>query len=185
MREKAIDKLRAAQESAEMVRVYRGFHHDYPLDGFVVGVGRKWAALALTMDGGFFDGHVALRLRDVKRVTRDRSFQSTFSRLQPEWSAMLKPGFDLDTTLEALRSFSAHSPLISIVKERDNSAIWIGEFLGANGKWIGLHEALVDASWRKHPSAHKRSEVDTISIGSHYLTALSAVAGRAPLREKA
>lgn len=185
MREKAIDKLRAAQESAEMVRVYRGFRHDYPLDGFVVGVGRKWAALALTIDGGFFDGHVALRLRDVKRVTRDRSFQSRFSRLQPEWSAMLKPGFDLDTTLEVLRSFSAHSPLISIAKERDSSAMWIGEFLGANGKWIGLHEVLVDASWRKHPYAHKRSEVDTISIDSHYLTALLAVAGRAPLREKA
>ncbi|MFF1878685.1 hypothetical protein [Leifsonia sp. NPDC058230] len=184
MREKAIGKLRAAHESAVMVRVHRDFRHDYSLDGFVVGIGRKWAALALTMDGGYFDGHVAFRLRDVKRVTRDRSFQSRFSRLQPEWPAMLETGFDLNSTVETLRSFSAHSPLVSIAKERDSSAIWIGEFLGANGKWIGLHEVLLDASWRKHPSAHKRREVDTISIGSHYLTALSAVAGRAPLREK-
>jgi hypothetical protein len=185
MREKAIGELRAAQESTAMVRVYRGFRHDYPLDGFVVGVGRKWAALALTMDGGYFDGHVAFRLRDVKRVIRDRSFQPEFSRLQPEWSAMLGTRFELNTTLGALRSFSAHSPLVSIAKERDNSAIWIGEFLGRNGKWIGLHEVLVDGTWRKHPSAHKRSSVDTISIGSHYLTALSVVAGRAPTGNRA
>jgi hypothetical protein len=185
MREKAIGKLRAALESSDMVSVYRDFRHDYPLDGFVVGIGRRWAALALTIDGGYFDGHVAFRLRDVKKVTRNRSFQSRFSRLQPDWPAMLETGFDLNTTVETLRSFSARSPLLSIAKDGDSSAIWIGEFLATNRKWIGLREVLVDATWRKHASAHRRSAVDTISIGSHYLTALSAVAGRAPTNDKA
>lgn len=164
-----------------MIRVKRRISGSDPLDGFLVSVGRKWAVLARTMDGGYFDGYVAFRIRDVKKVTPDRSFQSTFSRSQPEWSTIVQPDFESDTTRQILRSMSARSPLIAIEKENERSrAMWIGEFRGGGGKWLGLHEVLTDAKWKKYVTAHKHREVTAISIESHYLTALAVVAGRAP-----
>jgi hypothetical protein len=179
--EKAIRKLHAALETADMVLVVRAPRYGDRLEGFVVGMGRKWAVLARTMEGGYFDGYVAFRLADVLKVSRDQTFAPEFSRLRPEWPAVLDVRFDLDTTAGVLQSFSLHSPLIAIEKERERSAMWIGEFRGVERKRVWLHEVRPRATWRKRPLAYKLGAITSVSIETHYLTALAAIAGRAPL----
>ena len=52
--------LTTAQRDQTHVTVRFAFGSRWSIDGFVVGVGRKWALLAETMTGGFFDGYAAV-----------------------------------------------------------------------------------------------------------------------------
>lgn len=78
-------KLRRAMNEQRLVRVERSPKYANRLDGFVVDAGKKWSLLAQISDGGFFDGFVAFRLRDVGRVPNDKSFESAYARTRPEW----------------------------------------------------------------------------------------------------
>lgn len=171
-------KLSAAADSTSLVRIERSPRHADRLYGFVVGIGNKWVLVAKTMDGGYFDGYAAIRLRDVRRVTRDRSFASAFARTQPEWPPTPPPGgIDLDSTKGMLRTLGATAPLLGIEKERERSATWIGTFVGLSHGAVGLHEVHPDASWYEQPLWYERRAVTMASVGTHYLTGRTAVAG--------
>lgn len=163
-----------------MVRIERAHRYSDPLDGFVVSVGKKWAVLARTMDGGYFDGYVAFRLTDVSDVSREHGFESSFSRGLPEWPAVLDLEFGLNSTDGVLRSMAAHLPLIAIEKERERPAMWIGEIDEIDTDRLWLVEVRRDATWRKSARGYKLRAITAVSIGTHYLTALAAIAGRAP-----
>lgn len=180
MREKLVAKLLKAHHESEMVLVERSPRHAFRLDGFVVGIGRKWAVLANTMEGGYFEGYVAFRLADVVKVTRNRTVASKFSRLQPEWPAVLEARFDLDTTRAVLQSFSCRAPLIGLEKERERRGLWIGEIQDIQPKWVWMNEVRPDATWRKRPLGYKLGAITALSIETHYLKALASIAGRAP-----
>jgi hypothetical protein len=173
-------KLLEARESSAMVRVERAHRYSDRLDGFVVGIGKKWAVLARTSDGGYFDGYVAFRLADVTDVSREHGFEPRFSRRRPEWPGVLDPMFDVDGTEHVLRSFATRSPLIAIEKERERPAMWIGEIEGIDADRVWLLEVRRKATWRKRSRGYRLRAITAVSIESHYLTALSAVAGRAP-----
>lgn len=164
-----------------MVRVERAHRYSDPLDGFVVSVGKKWAVLARTMDGGYFDGYVAFRLPDVTDVSREHGFEPTFSRRLPEWPAVLDPEFDLNSTDGVLRSMAIRSPLIAIEKERERPAMWIGEIDEIDTDRLWLVEVRRKATWRKSSRGYKLRAITAVSIETHYLTALAAIAGRAPV----
>jgi hypothetical protein len=65
-------RLRRAAGSRALVRIRRSPRNADRADGVVVAVGSKWALIARTGDGGFFDGSVAIRVKDVVRVESRR-----------------------------------------------------------------------------------------------------------------
>jgi hypothetical protein len=76
-------KLVKAIAEQRMLRVERAPKFADRLDGFVVAVGDEWALLAQSSDGGFFNGYVAFRLSDVKRIKPDKTFEPPSQRLSP------------------------------------------------------------------------------------------------------
>jgi hypothetical protein len=122
---------------------------------------------------------VAFRLADVMDVSREHGFEPTFSRRLPEWPAVLDPEFDANSTDGVLRSMVARSPLIAIEKERERPAMWIGEMEGIDADRVWLLEVRRNATWRKRSRGYELRAITAVSIETHYLTALSAIAGRA------
>ena len=118
-------QLRKELNSHALVRVRLSPKHADPLSGFVVGLGKKWALIALTMDGGYFDGYMAFRVKDVARVLSDGGFEGLFARTQPEWPPT-GTSVDLDSTVGVIRSLAATSPLVGIEKSRRIcQAVWV------------------------------------------------------------
>jgi hypothetical protein len=70
--EKVLERLRRAQDELALVRIDRGGDRDL-IDGYVVAVGAEWVLLAALDDAIVLDGHIALRLNDVRRVGRRSS----------------------------------------------------------------------------------------------------------------
>jgi hypothetical protein len=172
-------KLEASLETQSLVRIERRPKRAGRIDGFVVAIGRKWVLIAATMDGGYFDGHVAIRLRDVAGVRRDRSFEGTFSRTQPEWPPRVPGEIELDSTKGMLETLAATAPLIGIQKERERSALWIGELVHIKRGWVALKEVRPNATWHKRSLWYELRAITHASVGSHYLTGLAAIASPA------
>jgi hypothetical protein len=180
--EAAHRKLSAALDATDLVWIERRPRSRNRVDGFVVGVGSKWALIAVTMDGGFFDGFAAIRLRDVTLVRRNRSFESTFARTQPEWPPTMPAAIDLDSSKAMMRDLALMAPLIAIEKEHERWATWIGELVNVKRGWVALREVRPDATWRKRPLWYELRAVTKVSVGNHYLVALAATAGAPPPR---
>ena len=177
MRKRDRTRLVSAIGSQQMVRIERKPKYSERLDGFIVAVGSKWALIAKTMDGGFFDGYSLFRLADVAKVTRDKSFEGKFARTQPEWPPTIDFKIVLDDTREALRALADNFPLIGIEKDHERSATWIGEIEELDVKWLWLMEVRPDASWHTKPLGYKLKSIRTISVGTHYLVGLHEIAG--------
>lgn len=169
-------KLDAAHADQRLVRIERRLRHSDPISGFVVSVGRKWVLVAVTMDGGFPDGWAAVRVKDIHRVRRDRSFEGAFARTLPDWPPQQPGKVDLDTTKAMLRTLAATAPLIGIEKERERRALWIGKLLRIERGWVRLHEVGVDASWYRRRWYRVRA-ITKATVENHYLRGLIAVAG--------
>lgn len=144
-----------------------------------VGLGEKWGLIARTLDGGYFDGYSAFRLKDVGRVHRDTTFQSRFARTQPEWPPT-PPPVDLDSTVGVLRSLATFAPLVGIEKANERDALWIGVPVKVGPKWTWLHEVRPDATWQHKPLGYKTRQITNVQVGDHYMTALAAMAGERP-----
>ena len=50
----------------------------------------------------FFNGYVAFRLGDVKRINRDKSFETAFAKTQPEWPPVYPYEVGLESTSDVL-----------------------------------------------------------------------------------
>lgn len=72
-------RLVRAIGEGHLVRVERTPKFADRLDGFWTAAGDEWALMAQTSDGGFFNGYDASRISDVKRISRDESFQAAFA----------------------------------------------------------------------------------------------------------
>ncbi|WP_449407854.1 hypothetical protein [Microbacterium maritypicum] len=150
------------------------------LDGFAVSVGAEWALLAQTSDGGFFNGYVAFRLRDVSRIDRDTTFETAFSRTRPEWPPAVPGPIDLDSTVGVLAGLARISPLVAIQKDKERSAIWIGLLTGLSKRAVDLREVRPDATWHSFPRRHRLGAITTVEVSTHYLRGLTAIAGVDP-----
>jgi len=174
-------RLQDAQESVVMVRVCR--HSDPEMvSGFVVDIGRKWVLLVRTMDGGFTDGHIAIRLSDIRKVSKDTSFEGRFARTLPDWPprAPHEEPIDLDRTRGLLRSFGTPGALVGIESTHRTSSTWIGIPNDIVGRWFYLWEVRPDASWHEQPLGYRLRKIVMVYSGSHYLRGLAAVAGEPP-----
>ena len=173
-------KLDSAIGEHHMIRVGRAPKFADRLDGFVVAVGDKWALLAQSSDGGFFNGYVAFRLRDVKRIDRDKTFQTAFAKTQPEWPPARPFEVDLDSTSGVLEGLGRGGALIGIQKDNERSAIWIGTLDEVQKRVAYLHEVRPDATWHPVPLGYKLKAITTVEVATHYLQGLAAIAGIGP-----
>lgn len=175
--ERTRTKLREAIGKQRIVRVERKPKFADRLNGFVVLVGKRWALLARTSDGGFFDGYIAFRVRDVKQIKSDRTFESAYARTQPEWPPMCPSELGLDGTADVLEGLGHGGALVGIQKEDERTAMWIGKLDEVRKKIVYLHEVRPDATWHPAPLGYKLKAITTVEVGTHYLVGLAAIAG--------
>lgn len=173
-------KLCQSIDDQQMVRIERKPRFADRLDGFVLAVGEKWALMARTAEGGHFDGAVFFRVKDVRRVRKDRSFEGTFARTQPEWPPTVDFTFDLGSTTDVLNGLASLDVIVGIEKDHERSAIWIGRIDEINRKTLWLHEVRPDASWHEAPLGYRLKAITTVSLASRYLNALTTIAGTRP-----
>lgn len=178
------DRLRRATRSQALVRITRSPRNADRVDGIVVTVGSKWALIASTGDGGFLDGLVAIRVKDVVKVEKDSSFQERFARTQPDWPPVAPADLDLDTTAGLLRGMSGISPLLAIEQERrfHSRMTWVGVVDDVTERWLSLNEVRANATWHKWPRGYQLRRITKVFISDRYLTALAAIAGTGPAR---
>lgn len=163
-----------------IIRVERAPKFADRLDGFVVAVGEKWALMAQSSDGGFFNGYVAFRLSDVKRITRDKTFETAFAKTQPEWPPARPCEVDLNSTRGVLEGLGHDGALIGIQKDNERSAFWIGTLDEVRKRVAYLHEVRPDATWHPAPLGYKLKAITTVEVATHYLRGLAAIAGTRP-----
>lgn len=130
-----------------LLRLDRNSRPSQTVEGFVVAVGQQWALLQRTMAGGFFDGHVAMRLDEIGGVREDSSFESTFARTRPEWppSPPQNRELDLDTTTRMLTSLLRAGELFGIERNKKYDAKWIGAPNELTQRWLYMWEVRPDA----------------------------------------
>ncbi|HZM83448.1 MAG TPA: hypothetical protein VFC19_47645 [Candidatus Limnocylindrales bacterium] len=145
-------------------------------------IGSKWVLIAQTRDGGFFDGLVAVRRKEIVKVAKSSSFEGRFAQTQPDWPPSAPAEIDLDTTRGLIRDLSQISPLIGIEQERrfHTTMTWIGVVDKVGKGWLWLHETRPDASWHKRPLGYKLSRITKVAISDQYQTGLAAIAGTTP-----
>lgn len=178
---KVQSKLQRALATSSIYRITREIDTMQRVDGFVVGLGTKWVLIARTMDGGHPDGLIALQVRDISSLAEDRSFETAFAMTQPQPGPDDLATIDLDRTSQMIGTMSSLSSLIAVEGDRrEPGCLWIGRCVGTHGRWVGLLEVRPDASWRRKPNGYRTREMTSVSIGSHYLTALAAVAPEPP-----
>jgi hypothetical protein len=173
-------RLDSAIGEQHMIRVERAPKFADRLDRFVVAVGDKWALMAQSSDGGFFNGYVALRLSDVKWINRDTTFETAFAKTQPEWPPVCPFEVDLNSTSRVLEGLGHDGELIGIQKDNERSATWIGKLEEVRKRVVYLHEVRPNATWHSAPLGYKLKAITTVEVATHYLRGLVAIAGSSP-----
>lgn len=179
-RKKIAARLRDAIGGDTSVRLSRVSRPTQSVNGFVVAVGKKWALLQRTMDGGFFDGHVAIRLDEVRSVRRDSTFESTFAKTRPEWPpAAPRPDehVNLDTTSGMLASLLHAGELFGIERNKKYDATWIGVPNMLTRHWLYIWEVHPDARWYEQPLGYRLRSVTLVTMNDHYQRGLAAIVG--------
>ncbi len=178
-------RLQEATATTSVVHVERRPKHADRLDGIVLRVGKKWALMARTVDGGYLDGLVAFRVKDVKRISDDQSVASAFVKTLPDWPPAYSAPLDLDSTVGVLDGLGRGGRLIGIQKEKERDALWIGILEGILGRFVYLHEVRHDAAWNSEPLGYRLRSITTVEIGRRYFSALTAIAGETPEHPRA
>lgn len=180
---KARARLFQAMMTTTLVRVERKPKHADRLEGFVLRVGSKWALMMQTVDGGYFDGLVAFRVRDAKWIIEDESVSAEFAKTLPEWPPSYTAEIDLETTAGVIKALGKSDNLLGIQKEAERRATWIGTLDTISGRFVYLHEVRPDGTWHPGPLGYRLRAVTTVEIGRRYYSALSVVAGERPRQD--
>lgn len=173
-------RLASAIAEQHMIRVERAPKFADRLDGFVVAIGDEWVLMAQSSDGGFFNGYVAFRLSDVKRINRDKTFETSFAKTQPEWPPVRPFEVDLNSTSGVLEGLGHDGALIGIQKDNERSGLWIGKLDEVRKRVVYLHEVRPDATWHPAPLGYTLKAITTVEVATHYLRGLAAMAGTRP-----
>ena len=178
------EKLERALGTQTLVRIDRKPKTADHYDGFVVGVGTKWLLLRREVDGGHPDGFIAVRLRDVKRVRRDRSFSTRVAESLASWPPVLPPGVVLDSTAGLLSSAGATRLLIGIEREALlDGAMWVGQFVAVDDKRLWMNELDTKARWRKKQRGYRLKDITTVQFDGRYLASLELAADKPRIAE--
>lgn len=180
---KVASRLSRAQAEGLLVRVRRTLPDADVLDGFVVGVGSEWLALARLSDRIELDGWSLLRLDDVRSVKLEPDadcFEVRALRARGQWPPT-DPGVPLDDAAAAVLAVGAAYPLVAVHRELDRPDVaWVGAVRGVKGTTLSLLEVGVQADWRRKVRSYDLDDVTRLDFGGGYEEALALVAGEAP-----
>lgn len=177
--------LRRMQDKHKAIRLVRRIQGADRLDGFIVGVGRKWLLLAKLPDVRV-DGFVAVRIRDIQRVQVSPCDQLS-RRLLESTGAWPPAGpnapIDLDRTSRLVQTSYAHAGLLNIqVEGVDPEVALIGSPSLDGKKWVVLDEVTSESEWDGSVSRWRRSEITRVEFSGSYESDLLLVAGPPPPR---
>lgn len=174
-------RLDEAAAEGHLVRISRRKRWDR-LDGVLQARSAKWLLLALVVDAGF-DGHVLLRVADVRHVEpASSSFVRRALELEGHWPLPTLDGVDLSSTRAALGSLAATQPLVGVHYEYDHpDECLIGVPRGFGRRTFRLHNVTPEATWDPVDAVLRYRSVSRMVVDDAYGRRLAAVAGPAPV----
>ena len=179
-------RLDRAQTDALSVRLQRWIPEADPIDGFVVGIGRRWVVLAKLSDRADIDGWTLVRIKDVQSVGIDPDpdcFHIRALKARGQWPPRSTPVIDLDDLAGVISSAESGGPLLSVYQEFARpDACWIGRVTSLDPDALRLHEVSVGGDWAKESKAKAfdPADVTRVEAGGGYEEALHLVAGPPP-----
>ena len=174
-------KLAAAAANTELVRVVRSIRRADKLEGFVLKIGAEWLLLHVLNPAMFLDGHVAVRVSDVRSVKTLGSDSFAARALRHYGDKPRKLGkVELRSTKAVIASASKTFSLVTIhIEQRDPSVCYIGMPVALSTRALRLREISSEARWDDEPTTYWLRDVTRVDIGGRYERALLAVGGRA------
>ncbi|WP_258725961.1 hypothetical protein [Cellulomonas sp. NS3] len=178
-------KLERAQQDQLRVRVRRWIPDADPVEGFVVGIGRRWVALAQLSDRILLDGWALVRLKDIQAVKiypDPNTFATRALRLRSQWPPVAPP-VDLDHTVAAITAATKVAPLLTVHEEFARPDVcWIGMVRSVDDTTLALHEVDGEANWLRKVTMIDLDSITRLDMGGGYEEALHLVAGEPPKR---
>ena len=175
--------LETAARESTLVRVTRTIRRCDKLDGFVVGIGRKWVQLALLDPNIYLDGHAAVRVKDVTKVSR-RGGPDTFVgralAARAEWPPV-SVDVDLDSVADLIRTASDLASMVTLhLEEEDPTVCFIGRPVRFGKRSVRLREITPEAVWTTRPTKWPLADVTRVEFGGRYEQALELIGGAPP-----
>jgi hypothetical protein len=180
--DKVLSKLRRAHECQLHVRIRRWFPDASPIEGFIVGVGKRWVAVALVPEGQGHDGYDLVRLEDIHKVRVDKDPDSAPARVlraRGQWP-LPPPSVRLGDIKAVLRDIGAQGDLFAVHAEsRGPEATWVGALRKISGGQLHLAR-LTDAQWDEEPLHLDLHDVTLVTVASSQLKDLALAAPPRP-----
>lgn len=156
------------------VEIHRDGLTDDPIYGYVTAVTKRWVALQVLTDAVYFDGHEAIRTRDITKVRfdrdpdyRDRAI-AALGRPAPDF-----PLPDDARTADVLGAAAARADLIGVHEERyEGEPLLVGKLTRTGQKRFRLLFIGPGGIWDAEPRREPYSDVTRVSFGGRYYEAL-------------
>lgn len=177
-------QLREAQQSQQLVRLWRGDLEHGSFCGFVGSVGREFFLLWVVGDGVTYDGMYVMRHRDISELEapdKHNDFMQKALTLKNIVSRAPRT-FPLDNIREVVQAASAMAPVIGVHVDSEDEAevCYIGRLVSVDEDGFHMQEITPDAEWLHEASFFSWDEVSTVTMEDGYATSLLAVAGAPP-----
>jgi hypothetical protein len=177
-------QLREAQQSQQLVRLWRGELEHGSFCGYVSSVGREFFLLWVVGDGITYDGMYVMRHRDISELEAPDKHQVfmekalTLKNLVPR----LPRAFPLDNIRDVVQAASAMAPVIGVHVDSEDEAevCYIGRLVSVEEDGFNMQEITPDGEWLHEPSFFGWDEVSTVTMEDGYAQSLLAVAGAPP-----
>lgn len=181
-------QLREAQQTQQLVRLWRGELEHGSFCGYVGGVGREFFLLWVVGDAITYDGMYVMRHRDITELEApDKHAPFMEKALAMKQLLPRTPrGFPLDDIREVVQAAARQAPVIGVHVDSEDEAevCYIGKLISFEDDGFYMQEISPDAEWLREASFFSWDEVSTVSIEDGYAQALLAVAGTAPPLEQ-
>ncbi|HUD15641.1 MAG TPA: hypothetical protein VMQ59_00210 [Acidimicrobiales bacterium] len=172
--------LSVAAKTNALVRIDRSIKKADRLEGYLVGLGRRWALLQLVSHDWLLNGYGAIRVGDVKRVRRwdDRSDFPARALAHFDQTALPIPGIELDSVRSLIESAAQRSSLVTVfVEDARPDVCFVGRALSVSDRRLRLSEIDPGAVWKHEPTKLDLRDVTRVEFGGRYEEALAALAG--------
>jgi hypothetical protein len=175
------DCLSVAAKANALVRIDRRIKKADRLEGYLVGLGKRWALLHLVSHDWLVNGYTAIRIGDVKRVREWDERWDFPARALAHFGQTAQPvaGIKLGSTRSLIESTAQRSPLVTIFTEyRRPDVCYIGKPVAVSRRRLRMVQIDPGAVWRRKPTKWDLDEVSRVEFGGRYEESLAALGGR-------
>ena len=180
--------LREAQDSRQLIRIWRGELEHGSFCGYVGGVGREFFLLWVVGDGVSYDGMYIMRHRDISEFEAPDKHAGFLEKAMALKGIVPAPpvDFPLDDISQVVKTASTMAPVIGVHVDSEDEAevCYIGRLVSVEEDGFNMQEITPDAEWLREPSFFAWDEISAISMEDAYATSLLAVAGDHPPLEQ-